>query len=415
MQTDGTRHTGGQYSLLRFVLGLYLFVHFTHLLPWVAEVWSSAGMLPDGSDSPFLLLFPNLLALSDTPAVVTVLVAAAAVASVAFAVGWHDRVAAVGIWYVLACLFGRNPLTLNPGLPFVGLLLLVHAAIPRAPFGSWPARGRADPAGGWFFPRPLFTMLWIVMAIAYTYSGWIKLGSPSWVDGTALGEVLANPLARPTPLRDVLLMLPAPFIKTMTWGSLGLELAFAPLALIRRARPWLWLAMTAMHVGLITMIDFADLTLGMLMLHAFTFDPGWIRRVAAGGPVLVLYDGTCGLCHRAVRFLLAEGAPAAFRFATLDSAMARTRVASEARANLPDSIAVVGPDGSLATESTAVLALGRALGGWWRLLAALAGIVPRPLRDLAYRAVARVRHRLFTRPDQACPIVPAHLRERFDP
>jgi predicted DCC family thiol-disulfide oxidoreductase YuxK len=414
MQTERSAHTGGQYSLLRSALGLYLFVHFVHLLPWAAEIWSSSGMLPDGDSSPFLMLFPNLLALSDTSWVVTTLVASAALASIALAVGWHDRLAAIWIWYVLACLFGRNPLTLNPSLPFVGLLLLVHAVTPSAPFGSWRAWGRTDPAGTWFFPRPFFTMLWIVMAIAYTYSGWTKLASPSWIDGTALVEVLSNPLARPTPLRELVLMLPSPLLGAMTWGSLGLELAFAPLALIRPARRWLWLAMTVLHVGLFTLIDFADLTLGMLILHAFTFDPAWIRRVAADRPLLVLYDGTCGLCHHAVRFLLAEGAPEAFRFAALDSATARSRVSPAARADLPDSIAVVGPDGSLTTESAAVLTLGRALGGWWRLLVTAGVLCPRPARDAVYRAVARVRHRLFARPDQACPILPANLRERFD-
>jgi hypothetical protein len=47
------------------------------------------------------------------------------------------------------------------------------------------------------------------------------------------------------------------------------ELLVAPLALIRRLRPWLWLALTGMHLGLMALIDFADLSLGMLMLTVF--------------------------------------------------------------------------------------------------------------------------------------------------
>jgi hypothetical protein len=116
------------------------------------------------------------------------------------------------------------------------------------------------------------------MALGYTYSGYAKLVSPSWLDGTAVARVLDNPLARPGLVRTVLLALPDAALRSCTWAVLALELAFAPLALIRRLRPWLWSLMLAMHLGLILVIDFADLSLGMVMLHVFTCDPGWIRR-----------------------------------------------------------------------------------------------------------------------------------------
>ena len=35
--------------------------------------------------------------------------------------------------------------------------------------------------------------------------------------------------------------------------------------------------MVIMHLGILVLIDFADLTCGMLMVHAFTFDPAWLR------------------------------------------------------------------------------------------------------------------------------------------
>ena len=37
--------TGGQYSVFRILFGTYLFVHFAHLLPWAAEVFSHQGMI----------------------------------------------------------------------------------------------------------------------------------------------------------------------------------------------------------------------------------------------------------------------------------------------------------------------------------------------------------------------------------
>ena len=77
-------------------------------------------------------------------------------------------------------------------------------------------------------------------------------------------------------MHDLLLMFPPIFLKLATWGVLALELLFVPLALFRATRPWIWLAMTLLHLGLAVIINFADLTAGMLVLHFFTFDPAWI-------------------------------------------------------------------------------------------------------------------------------------------
>jgi predicted DCC family thiol-disulfide oxidoreductase YuxK len=405
--------TGGQYSAFRAAFGAYLFVHFVQLVPWGAELFSGQGVLPR-SASPLLHLFPNVLALNDSPVVVTALLVGGAALSVLFAVGLYDRVAAVGLWYVWACLFGRDPLISNPSLPFVGWMLLAHACLPAAPYGSLAARGRSDPGSGWRFPQPIFVAAWVVMALGYSYSGYTKLVSPSWVDGTALSRVLDNPLARPGPLRELLLGLPPIFLQAATWGALALELGFAPLALFRGVRPWLWSAMLLMHLGLLVLIDFADLSLGMVLLQLFTFDPAWVapRRGAAG---VLFYDGHCGLCHGFVRFALAEDRADCLRFAPLGGDTFRAAVPAAQAATLPTSLVLRTADGTLRTRSAAVLDVLAGLGGLWRLLAGLGRLVPRPLRDRLYDGIAAVRHRLFARPADACPLVPKELRARFGP
>ncbi len=35
--------------------------------------------------------------------------------------------------------------------------------------------------------------------------------------------------------------------------------------------------MLLMHLGLLFLIDFVDLSISMILLHAFTFDPNWLR------------------------------------------------------------------------------------------------------------------------------------------
>lgn len=406
--------TGGQYSLFRVLFGAYLFVHFAHLIPWGKELFSNQGVLPQGSASPVLFLFPNMLALWDTPAFVTALLVSAVGFSLLFAIGFYDRLAAVMLWYIWACLFGRNPLIANPGLPYVGWLLLAHACLPLAPYGSWAARNRPDPAGSWQMTPSIYAAAWILMAVGYTYSGLWKLTSPSWLDGTALIRVMENPLARPGPIRDVLLSLPEGILHLKAWGALVLEIAFAPLVLFSRLRPWIWGLMLMMHFALMAVVDFADLSLGMVMLHLFTFNPAWIRPQTATAPDLVFYDGHCGLCHRAMRFLIAEDhTGTTFHFAPLESETFLSAIPESERVTLPDSIIVRTADGMTLMRSAAVLYALRRLGGVWRVLGTIVSLVPAGIRDGIYDWIAHMRHRLFRTPAEACPLVPAELRSRF--
>ena len=138
------------------------------------------------------------------------------------------------------------------------------------------------------------------------------------------------------------------------------------------------------------------------------------RATSTTGPEVLFYDGGCGLCHRAVRFVLwADPEGRAFRFAPLGGATFEAEVPAAERAQLPDSLVLRTAEGALLTRSAGVLHLLRRLGGVWRGLALLFGLVPRPLRDAAYDFVARIRLRLFARPDDACPVVPPPLRGRF--
>ena len=405
--------TGGQYSVYRVVLGAYLLQHFAGLLAWGPELFSSEGMLADAALSPLYPLFPNVLFALDSPIVVTLLLGLAAITAVLFAAGFKDRACALVLWYLWACLFTRNPLIQNPSLPFIGWLLIAHSVLPRAPYGSWDARGRADPGAGWQLPDGIYAAAWIVMAIGYSYSGYTKLVSPSWVDGSAIARILDSPLARPSFVRDLALALPTPVLQLMTWGGLALELLFAPLALVRRVRPWLWLAMLGLHLNLMVLIDFADLSFGMVILHAFTFDPSWLRARRSAGEWVVYYDGSCGLCHRTVRLLLAEDRGAVFRYAPLESARFANEVAPSEAGEPPDSIVLRTPDGELRVRSAALIEIGDQLGGIWRALALASRAVPRVLRDRLYDQIAAIRQRLFRKPEQARPIVPPDLRERF--
>lgn len=410
--------TGGQYSIVRALFGIYLTIHFVHILPWAAELFSNAGALPNASASPFAYVFPNILSVFSAPWFATLLVGIAALASIGFTIGARSKTMAIVIWYIGACLFGRNPLISNPALAFVGWMLLFHAAIPGTPYGAWSARGRTNPNGGWQLPRSFFTVAWLVMAVGYSYSGYTKLISPSWQDGSAITRVLQSPLARLGPIRDLMLSLPEVILQTLNYSTLALELLTLPLALIGRLRPWLWLSLVGLHIGILTTVAFADLTIGMLLIHLFTFNPAWIPGKQAAQTEHIFYDGACGLCQRWVRLVLAEdpGPNYIFRFAPLESDTFESTIKALniPRETLPDSIIVATADGQLLTRSAAVFHILNRLGGFWRLTALTGSLIPRQIRDSSYDAIARVRHNFFQRPTEACPLMPPEMRERFD-
>jgi predicted DCC family thiol-disulfide oxidoreductase YuxK len=133
-------------------------------------------------------------------------------------------------------------------------------------------------------------------------------------------------------------------------------------------------------------------------------------------PEILFYDGHCALCHRAVKFVLKhDRSGSAFRFAPLQGSTFESRVLPEQRATLPDSVVVLTATGSLLVRSDAFLHILRRLGRGWRFLAGALVVIPRPVRDLVYDFIARIRYRVFGKREDVCPIVPPNLRARFDP
>ena len=130
---------------------------------------------------------------------------------------------------------------------------------------------------------------------------------------------------------------------------------------------------------------------------------------------MVFYDGACGLCHRTVRFAIARDRDGRhFRFAALGGEAFRRLVPEAQRAGLPDSIVVLTPGGAVLARSAAVIHILERIGGPWRLPGGLLALVPQGFRDLGYDGIARVRHRLFRRPTDACPVTLPELRARFE-
>lgn len=130
---------------------------------------------------------------------------------------------------------------------------------------------------------------------------------------------------------------------------------------------------------------------------------------------MLLFDGECGLCNAVVRFLLRRDREARLRFATLQGEVGQ---ATLRRLGLPtedfDSIVFLPEAAGSAyrLRSDGVAAVLQELpSGWARLGRGLAK-VPAPLRDAAYKLVARMRYALFG-PYVPRPLERPEWAERF--
>ncbi|MEM1083395.1 MAG: DCC1-like thiol-disulfide oxidoreductase family protein [Verrucomicrobiota bacterium] len=377
--------SGWQFALFRIVFGSYLALHFLQLIPYGAELFGGSGLIPDVALNPTAGLFPTPFGLPLSDGVIALILVLLVVASLMFTVGVGRPWVALLLWFGWSALFHRNNLIANPSIPYVGLLLLLCALVPKGEPLSFGGKSR-----DWAMPGWIWRCAWVLMAVGYSFSGWTKLSSPSWIDGTAMKYLLENPLARDAWTRDLMLMLPDAILAGLTWLTLLAELLFLPLAMWRKSRPWIWLLLVGMHLGIIVVVDFADLSLGMLMIHLFTFDSAWLPP-RKGREKVLAYDGECLMCSGFIGFLAREDRGNRIRFTTLQGENGRRL---EEKAGVERLSTMVVSDGEeVLTRSAALISLLEALGGMWRVAAMGGRMLPASWFDRIYCMVARKRSR----------------------
>ncbi len=179
------------------------------------------------------------------------------------------------------------------------------------------------------------------------------------------------------------------------------DLVFLGAVCFGKFRIWAWLVMLAAQMAALVVAQNPAVAVFILLL-LLAFDGRWLpTRSDARKPVL-LFDGECGLCQALVRMLLVEDAAGRLHYAPLQGKSAQRYLAAEdlpvrdfnslvfaSDWNSPGIRPLMRTDGACAALSE--------IGGISRLLAQ-ARLLPRPLRDAAYRFVARTRHVLFGGP-----------------
>lgn len=125
---------------------------------------------------------------------------------------------------------------------------------------------------------------------------------------------------------------------------------------------------------------------------------------------IILFDGTCAFCERSVRFIATRD-NGHFKFGASQNPegqalLARFGTTREAAKSL-----ILIEDGSIYLRSDAVLRIAARMNAPWKFAAVFLEL-PRPLRDLVYRFIAAMRHRLAGR-SNACEIPPPEIRSRL--
>ena len=132
----------------------------------------------------------------------------------------------------------------------------------------------------------------------------------------------------------------------------------------------------------------------------------------------VFYDGACGLCDRFTQVVLRADARDLFRFAPLQGRYAEEALRAHGVILPPgdggqglETVYVLTADGRLLQRADAVLFVLSALERY-RMWGRVGRFVPRPLRELGYRAVARSRFALFGKAE-TCAVPTGDATEKF--
>jgi predicted DCC family thiol-disulfide oxidoreductase YuxK len=126
---------------------------------------------------------------------------------------------------------------------------------------------------------------------------------------------------------------------------------------------------------------------------------------------VILYDGTCGLCHRSVRWILRHERDHDIQFAPLQGETAVQL--RERHPEIPEDIStvVLVEDDRVRVRSKAFLYTARHLRAPWRWAYAVRWL-PGFLLDLGYRVIAAIRYRVWGRAE-LCDVPSPEHRARF--
>ena len=119
---------------------------------------------------------------------------------------------------------------------------------------------------------------------------------------------------------------------------------------------------------------------------------------------VIYYDGECGLCHLAVKFILRVDSKSKFYFSPL----------SKLDNDLKNIDSIIFKKGNkVFYEGQAIIMIFENIDNKWYYLAKVLKLIPINVLDTAYRWVSRNRAKVSVKKVSSCPIVPNSYQKRF--
>lgn len=274
-----------------YLLTLYL-VHFGQR----AALWGPDGVYPYatfmGGLSDVRLL--SLYSLSASAWWAELLYWAWLSVAALYMIGIVPRLSGILLFVLALSLFSRNPWITDGGTTALRLTMFY---LLFAETGCWFAVGAAR-RRAWFEGSTTLAQLarithsfaigacLVELAIIYLTSAFYKLEGHKWQDGTALYYILRCTTFDLTPLSGLVYRHPL-LVGIATYGTLFAQLAFPWLMWWRKAKPYLFVTIASMHLGIALAMNLLWFSFVMIAADLLLFSDDMLieayRRVALMG------------------------------------------------------------------------------------------------------------------------------------
>jgi predicted DCC family thiol-disulfide oxidoreductase YuxK len=130
------------------------------------------------------------------------------------------------------------------------------------------------------------------------------------------------------------------------------------------------------------------------------------------GKKIILFDGVCNLCNRAVQFILQRDKADVFRFASLQGKTGRRLLAERGiDSRQTDSIVLIDPGVAYYVRAAAAMEIARNLKGYG-FVAIVFGWIPQRLLDPIYNLIAKNRYSWFGQ-RESCMLPGPEIQSKF--
>lgn len=376
-------------GFMRLVFGAVLFWSIIDLSPVLFDFFSDSGVAPRSALLGTLVRV-NRFCLYDMAGPRWVLVALYAItllSILAFAIGWHSRLAAVTTFLLVCGIHERNLMVFDGSDNVIRVMLFWMMFMPLGARYSVDAVLKTARGGRLVTHGPALPMRLGQLQVAWVYLNTVihKWPGAEWHNGTALriGLGLDHLFVR---WAGHLMFNQRAFIWFGTHFTIVSEAAMLPLVFLPLWKPssgplskwpaWLfqpsWKALglagvTALHLGIAVMMRVGNFSYIMISTFFLFYEPEWIEAIVRAlgrlwsvGRMTVLYDGECLVCTRVANVLRGFDVYEKLQLVNVRERDALAGVpAGVSKAALLERIHVLGADGSVRSGWAAWLGLSR--------------------------------------------------------